>query len=78
MFGSIDSASRTSLMSCSSTPSNVLTPTMYGRPRSSKKSIGANESASRRVSASTTAPIAPRTRSSHMNQNRCCPGVPNR
>src|SRR5882724_4869417 len=36
------------------------------------------ESANRLVSASTTAPIAPRTRSSHMNQNRCCPGVPNR
>src|SRR6266576_5397608 len=36
------------------------------------------ESASRRVSTSTTAPIAPWIRSSHMNQNRCCPGVPNR
>src|SRR6266702_578033 len=36
------------------------------------------ESANRLVSARTTAPIAPRTRSSHMNQNRCCPGVPNR
>src|SRR5437868_8244072 len=35
-------------------------------------------SARRRVSSSTTAPIAPRTRSSHMNQKRCCPGVPNR
>src|SRR5690606_27025678 len=35
-------------------------------------------SASRRVSTSTTAPMAPRTRSSHMNQNRCWPGVPNR
>src|SRR5690606_18496224 len=64
--------------SCCSTPSNVFTPTMYGSPRSSKKSIGANESASLRVSASTTAPIAPRTRSSHMNQKRSCPGVPNR
>src|SRR3954471_19592626 len=27
---------------------------------------------------STTAPLAPRTRSSHMNQNRSWPGVPNR
>src|SRR5437868_8269532 len=35
-------------------------------------------SARRRVSSSTTAPMAPRTRSSHMNQKRCCPGVPNR
>src|SRR6266567_495979 len=40
--------------------------------------MGPKESANRRVSASTTAPIAPRTRSSHMNQKRCCPGVPNR
>src|SRR5437588_4253606 len=40
--------------------------------------MAANASASRRVSTSTTAPIAPRTRSSHMNQNRCWPGVPNR
>ena len=30
------------------------------------------------VSTSTMAPIAPRTRSSHMNQKRFCPGVPNR
>src|ERR671921_443018 len=35
-------------------------------------------SARRRVSTRTTAPMAPRTRSSHMNQNRSCPGVPNR
>src|SRR6266566_4489683 len=40
--------------------------------------MAGNESASRRVSTSTTAPIAPWIRSSHMNQNRCCPGVPNR
>src|SRR5687767_2019556 len=40
--------------------------------------MGAKASSIRRVSTSTTAPIAPRTRSSHMNQNRCCPGVPNR
>src|SRR5690606_31284050 len=33
---------------------------------------------SRRVSASTTAPMAPAASSSHMNQNRSCPGVPNR
>src|SRR6266550_5924959 len=40
--------------------------------------MAGNESARRRVSTSTTAPIAPWIRSSHMNQNRCCPGVPNR
>src|SRR5689334_3203795 len=32
----------------------------------------------RRVSTRTTPPTAPRTSSSHMNQNRSCPGVPNR
>src|SRR5699024_7212150 len=76
--GSTERASRTSSRSCCNSPSNVLTPTMYGSLRSSKKSIGANESSSLRVSANTTEPIAPRTRSSHMNQKRCCPGVPNR
>src|ERR1700722_1877414 len=35
-------------------------------------------SASLRVSAMTTAPSAPSASSSHMNQNRCWPGVPNR
>src|ERR1700733_12220932 len=35
-------------------------------------------SASLRVSAITTAPRAPSASSSHMNQNRCWPGVPNR
>ena len=32
----------------------------------------------RRRSTSTTAPTQPRASSSHMNQKRCCPGVPNR
>src|SRR4051812_16490598 len=32
----------------------------------------------RRVSTMTTAPRAPRISSSHMNQKRVCPGVPNR
>src|SRR6201991_2731056 len=49
-----------------------------GRFRASKKSTAAKLSSSLRVSTSTTAPIAPRTKSSHMNQNRRCPGVPNR
>src|ERR1041384_5840130 len=40
--------------------------------------MGTKASSIRRVSTMTTAPMAPRTRSSHMNQNRCCPGVPNR
>src|SRR5580698_5158306 len=40
--------------------------------------MAAKQSASRRVSTSTTAPMAPRVRSSHMNQNLFCPGVPNR
>src|SRR5690606_26780926 len=39
--------------------------------------MASKQSASRRASTTTTAPIAPRTRSSHMNQNRACPGVPN-
>src|SRR6266487_1822789 len=51
---------------------------MNGSRRASKKSTAAKQSVSRRVSTSTTAPIAPRTRSSHMNQKRSCPGVPNR
>src|SRR6266496_1820998 len=51
---------------------------MNGSRRASKKSTAAKQSPSRRVSTSTTAPIAPRTRSSHINQNRSCPGVPNR
>src|SRR6266498_2699594 len=40
--------------------------------------MGAKLSVTRRVSTSTTAPSAPRISSSHMNQNRVCPGVPNR
>src|SRR5699024_714290 len=51
--------------------------TTYGSLRFSKKSIDGNASDSLRVSTSTTAPIAPTARSSHMNQNRCWPGVPN-
>src|SRR5689334_19111672 len=35
------------------------------------------QSVSLRVSTRTTAATAPRDRSSHMNQNRCWPGVPN-
>src|SRR6185436_15240416 len=40
--------------------------------------MAAKLSWTRRVSTSTTAPSAPRVSSSHMNQNRDCPGVPNR
>src|SRR5262245_15122073 len=40
--------------------------------------MAAKASAGRRVSMSTTAPTAPRVMSSHMNQNRSWPGVPNR
>src|SRR3954471_15361957 len=40
--------------------------------------MAAKQSASRRVSTITTAPMAPRTSSSHMNQKRVWPGVPNR
>src|SRR5580693_2695987 len=40
--------------------------------------MAGKQSASRRVSASTTAPSAPSASSSHMNQKRCWPGVPNR
>src|SRR5829696_6035632 len=76
--GSSSIASRTSSTWCSSRPLKQLMPTMNGRPRSSKKSTAAKQSANRRVSTRTTAPIAPRTRSSHMNQKRCWPGVPNR
>src|SRR5690606_26260567 len=42
-----------------------------------KKSTAGKQVSSRRVSASTTAPSAPSASSSHMNQNRCWPGVPN-
>src|SRR3954452_10969574 len=47
-------------------------------PRFSKKSTAGKHESSRRVSASTTAPSAPPASSSHMNQNRSWPGVPNR
>ena len=66
----IAKASRTSCGSWYCIPSKQLIATRYGRRRCSKKSIAAKQSASRRVSTSTTAPIAPRTSSSHMNQNR--------
>src|SRR5213082_3043974 len=77
-WGGMDSASRTSSSAYRGAPSKQLTPTTYGSRRLSKKSIGAKESVTRRVSTSTTAPSAPRISSSHMNQNRVCPGVPNR
>ena len=66
----IASASRTSCGSWYCMPSKQLMATRYGSRRCSKKSMAAKQSASRRVSTSTTAPIAPRTNSSHMNQNR--------
>src|SRR5256885_8351325 len=72
------SASRTSSSAYRGAVSKQLTPTTYGSRRLSKKSIGAKLSVTRRVSTSTTAPSAPRISSSHMNQNRVCPGVPNR
>ena len=75
--GEMTSASRTSSSEYRTLSSNWLTATRNGMPRDSKKSIGAKLSARRRVSTSTTAAIAPRTRASHMNQNRCCPGAPN-
>src|SRR3954447_667720 len=71
-------ASRTSSALCRTTPSKALMATTNGRPRASKKSSGPKQSSSRRVSTSTTAPMAPRTRSSHMNQNLFWPGEPNR
>src|SRR5690349_13644469 len=74
----IVSASRTSCVVYGWTPSKQFRPTTYGSPRCSKKSTAAKQSARRRVSTRTTAPMAPRTSSSHMNQNRVCPGVPNR
>src|SRR3954471_22941367 len=40
--------------------------------------MAGKQSARRRVSTRTTAPMAPRTRSSHMNQKRSWPGVPKR
>src|SRR5256884_5324051 len=76
--GGMDSASRTSSSAYVGAPSKQFTPTTYGSARLSKKSIGAKLSVTRRVSTSTTAPSAPRISSSHMNQNRVCPGVPNR
>src|SRR6266511_3474375 len=69
------SASRTSSALWYCTPSKQLIATRYGSLRCSKKSMAAKQSASRLVSTSTTAPIAPRTSSSHMNQNRVLPGI---
>lgn len=51
---------------------------MNSVPRRSKKSSAGKQSSSLRVSARTTAPNAPSDSSFHMNQNRSCPGVPNR
>jgi hypothetical protein len=51
---------------------------MNGVLRRSKKSSALKQSSRRRVSAMTTAPNAPSESSSHMNQNRSWPGVPNR
>src|SRR5690606_35408722 len=76
--GEIASASRISLSAYRGAPSKQFTAIRYGTLRLSKKSIGEKLSVIRRVSTSTTAPIAPRLSSSHMNQNRVCPGVPNR
>src|SRR6185312_526347 len=72
------SALRTSAAGYLGVPSNSLTAIRNGRVRCSKKSTAAKQSCKRRQSTRITAPIAPRTRSSHMNQNRRCPGVPNR
>src|SRR3954470_21069689 len=74
----IASASRTSWALWYCIPSKQLMATRYGNRRCSKKSMAAKQSASRRVSTITTAPMAPRTSSSHMNQKRVWPGVPNR
>jgi hypothetical protein len=46
--------------------------------RRSKKSIDGKLLSKRRVSTSTTAPMAPCASSSHMNQKRFWPGVPNK
>src|SRR5699024_6918683 len=59
-------------------PSKQFTATTNGTPRRSKKSTEAKQVSSRRVSAITIAPRAPWDSSSHMNQKRSCPGVPNR
>src|SRR3954466_12439828 len=71
-------ASRTCSGGCWRVSWNWLTATRNGSPRGAKKSIDAKQAASRRVSTRTIAATAPHTRSSHMNQNRCWPGVPNR
>src|SRR5437764_15393422 len=76
--GEMASASRTSSSAYLGAFSKQLTPTTYGSRRLSKKSLGSKLSVTRRVSTSTTAPSAPRISSSHMNQNRVWPGVPNR
>src|ERR1700722_5265740 len=77
--GPIASADRTSSSSNGKMPSKQLSATMNGESGDfSKYSMAGKQSASRRGSASTTAPSAPRIRSSHKNQNRSWPGVPNR
>src|ERR1700761_8320073 len=77
--GPMARAVRTSSSSNGRIPSKQLSATMNGASGTfSKYSMAGKQSASRRGSARTTAPSAPRIRSSHKNQNRSWPGVPNR
>src|SRR6201996_3927937 len=77
--GPMARAARTSSSSNGRIPSKQLSATMNGASGTfSKYSMAGKQSASRRGSARTTAPSAPRIRSSHKNQNRSWPGVPNR
>src|SRR5215207_4014314 len=62
-------ALRTASAGCLGAPSNSFIATRNGKLRASKKSTAAKLSASLRTSTRMIAPMAPRTRSSHMNQN---------
>src|ERR1700693_5259270 len=72
------SALRTACVGCPGAPSNSLTAIRNGRLRAAKEPAGGQLACKRPTTARIIAPIAPRTRSSHTNQNQRWPGVPNR
>ncbi len=78
--GTCGSRSRASRIVCGVKvgPPKSLQATMNGVPCRSSRSMAYQESSMRRVSTSTTAPSVPENSRSHRNQNRSCPGAPNR
>src|SRR3954471_14767543 len=72
-----DSALRTCSTECRGPPKS-FTATMKDMPWCSRRSMAYQESATRRVSTRTTTPRVPENSRSQRNQNRSCPGAPNR